>query len=165
MAGLTQPLEFRRFLVSAPRAGFDFVPFLDAVLIVLFVALNTSLFVIAPGTRIRLPESPAMESSPRSPTAVLTVDQNELYFFGGRKLSSLSLQAHLNSFVKEVVHDGSGPVEATLLIKADASLPSRSLFALMDMARQAGFTEIHLASEAPRTGQAGPWKARNPIDP
>jgi biopolymer transport protein ExbD len=78
-----------------------------------------------------------------APSAVLTVGRNELYFFEGKKLAKLTLREHLESFVD--THTGNtAPV---LLLKTDASIPSSRLFNLMDVARQAGFTEIHLAAE------------------
>ena len=94
MAGLTQPLEFRKYMTSTPRQGFDFVPFLDAVIITLFVSLNISAFVFSPGTSIRLPASPYLLATQADPTAVLTVDRNQLYFFEGLKLAPDNLEKH-----------------------------------------------------------------------
>jgi biopolymer transport protein ExbD len=146
MSGLTQPLEFRRHMTSAPKQGFDVIPFLDAFLIVLFVALNTSAFVVAPGATIQLPVSSTVEASPDVTTAVLTVDRNQLYFFEGRKLAEISLQARLKDYVDLVKL--SGPEEETvLLIKADSSITSSTLFQLMEIARNAGFNQVHLAAE------------------
>lgn len=146
MAGLTQPLEFRKHLLCAPKRGFDVVAFVDAVLIALFVALNTSAFVLSPGTAVQLPVSGTMESAQHLPTAVLTVDRNELYFFEGRKLATLSLEAQLATFVENVRLEDPGQ-GALLLLKADASITSETLFKLMDLARSAGFTQVHLAAE------------------
>lgn len=143
MSGLTQPLEFRRHMRSQPQAGFDFVPFLDALLIAGFVAVNASAFVLSPGTAVHLPRSATMETARVNPTAVLTVDRNELYFFEGRKLSRLTLGEHLAAYV-DGLQDNQHPV---LLLKADASITSSVLFELMDSARRAGFAEIHLAAE------------------
>lgn len=147
MAGLTQPLEFKKGMQCAPQAGFDFVPFLDAILIALFVALNTSPFIIAPGAAIELSNSATQFARSSAPTAVLTVGRNELYFFEGAKLSRLTLQDHLREYVKA---SGPGDPVPTLLIKADASLSTNLLFQLMDMARSAGFTQVHLAAEFPQ---------------
>jgi biopolymer transport protein ExbD len=158
MAGLTQPLEFRRFLGSAPRPGFDFVPFVDAMFLALFVALNVSAFVIAPGTTIRLPESSAVEAPRASPTAVLTVDRNQLYFFQGVKLSRLTLEEHLAAFVEKVKsRDGAGQ-EVTLLIKADASISTSNLFRLLDLSRRAGFAQVHLAAEPALSDSPALWE-------
>lgn len=148
MPGITQPLEFRKFIGCTPKSGFDVVPFLDAILIALFVSVNVSAFVIAPGTQIRLPESTSTELGESSVAAVLTVDRNELYFFDGTKLSSLTLESHLAEYVSQ--HEvGKHGNPATLLIKADATISTGALFRLMDLAGRAGFTRVHLASELP----------------
>lgn len=156
MAGLTQPLEFRRYMTSAPRSGFDPVPFLDAMLIALFIALNASAFVLAPGTTIQLPYSDTMEAVESVPTAVLTVDRNELYFFQGSKLARTSLEAQLTRYVEDIGPDreGSG---AMLLLKLDSTITSSTLFGLMDVARRAGFSQIHLAAE-PRGLKQEDWE-------
>jgi biopolymer transport protein ExbD len=161
MAGLTQPLEFRRFIGREPKPGFDFVPFLDALLIALFLALNASTFVIAPGTLIRLPESTGFHDVRPAATAVLTVDRNELYFLEGAKVSSLSLESRLAGFVSQHRGDAADK-EVTLLIKADASISSSGLFKLMDMARRAGFSQVHLAAEPPASRSRGAWETPVP---
>lgn len=153
MAGLTEPLELRRHINCRPNHGIDMVPFLDAVLIIAFVALNASAFVLSPGTAVQLPVSQTMETARSAPTAVLTVDKNELFFFEGRKLSRLTLEEHLSTYV-----GATGGSEAPiLLIKADATITSATLFELMDTARRAGFGEIHLAAELADTGSASVW--------
>lgn len=148
MPGITQPLELRKFINCRPRSGFDYVPFLDVILIGLFVSVNLSAFIITPGTAIRLSESSSLEMQRKSVVSVLTVDRNELYFFEGRKLSALTLESHLRDHVRERGLE-SGEQPATLLIKADATISTQALFNLMDLANRAGFTEVHLASELP----------------
>ncbi len=154
MAGLTDPFELKQHLRSKPAQGFDAVPFFDALLIALFIALNSSAFVLSPGTSVELPTSHVLESPESTPSAVLTVGRNELYFFQGKKLARLTLFEHLKEFVD--TYRGQGvPI---LLLKADGSIPSSSLFNLMDIARQAGFGEVHLAAELdtqPGAGAAG----------
>ncbi|MGC9451135.1 MAG: ExbD/TolR family protein [Oceanipulchritudo sp.] len=144
-------------MTSGPRPGFDVVPFIDAVLITLFVALNTSVFVFAPGTTIQLPASRTLEQIESAPTVVLTVDRNELYFFQGSKLTRQSLQAALEHYVDHALSEDRG-AGATLLLKADATIPSSTLFELMDVARSAGFNRILLAAE-PGKPQTGAWDA------
>ena len=154
MAGLTQPLEFRKYITCMPRPGLDTVPFLDAFLIALFVALNASAFVLAPGTSVQLPQSSTMESIETAPTAVLTVDRNELYFFEGQKLARLSVASQLRKYVDSLDAAGAGAAPV-LLLKADSSITSATLFNLMDIARQAGFSRIHLAAEPETSPAAG----------
>lgn len=156
MAGLTQPLEFRRFIRSEPRPGFDVVPFFDALLIATFIALNFSVFVIAPGASIQLPDTSSLQSVQNAPTAVLTIDRNELYFFGGSKLSGQTVGQHLAGFIRK--HPDAGG-KATLLIKADSSISTGVLFNLMDIARECGFARVHLAAEPNGLSGTRLWKA------
>lgn len=149
MAGLTEPFEFKKCLRCIPRPGFDTVPFIDALLIGVFVALNTSAFLLTPGTAVQLPVSQSLAPVRSSPSAVLTVGRNDLYFFEGKKLARLTIQEHLSRYVAGL-RENSHPV---LLLKADASIPSSSLFNLMDIAREAGFLEIHLAAELVQENQ------------
>lgn len=142
MAGLTQPLEFRKFQRSMPHSGFDAVPFFDALLIALFVAINLSSFITPPGTTIQLPVSPSVTAPPGVQAAVLTVDRNQLFFFEGLKLTKDSLQPRLQAYTERFPAR-----EALLLIKADASIQASVLFELMDIARGAGFDRVHLAAE------------------
>lgn len=147
-------------MTSAPRQGFDVVPFLDAFLIVLFVALNTSAFVVAPGATIQLPVSATVEASPAATTAVLTVDRNQLYFFEGRKLAELSIESRLKDYVDNQKLSGPGE-ETVLLIKADSTITSSTLFQLMEIARNAGFNQIHLAAEQEKSiGESLGWDDR-----
>lgn len=151
MPRLTEPLEFKRHLQCRPVPGFDVIPFLDALLIVAFIALNTSVFVFSPGTTVQLPVSQSVEATRVGPSAVLTVGKNELYFFEGRKLARLTLQEHLSRYVAS----RQGDAAPVLLLKTDASITSSTLFNLMDIARKAGFSEVHLAAELEMEELAG----------
>ena len=144
-------------MLSGPKAGFDFVPFIDAILISLFVSLNISAFVHSPGTSIQLPDSPQLLATQANPAAVLTVDRNKLYFFEGLKLTRNNLESHLNNFIDERKF-GPDNGEATLLIKADASIQTDELFQLMDIAQRAGFTQVHLAAEPSIRRSGADWE-------
>lgn len=152
MPSLTEPLEFRKHLRSAPGTGMDGIPFLDVLLIAVFTALNLSSFVIAPGTLIELPRSESGDFAPSTDTAVLTVDRNGLFFFEGAKLSGSSLIKHFSNYVDG--HSTRLASAPTLLIKADSSISAKALFTLMDQARQAGFVRVHLAAEFPSEGES-----------
>lgn len=144
-------------MLSGPKPGFDFVPFIDAILISLFISLNISAFVHSPGTSIRLPASPQLLVMQATPAAVLTVDRNQLYFFEGLKLAGTNLENHLVEFMDEH-RRRSGNGETTLLIKADASIETEELFQLMDIAQRAGFTQVHLAAEPAPMGRDADWE-------
>lgn len=149
MAGLTEPLQLRAFMRSAPESGFDAVPFLDALLIVILLAVNTSLFVFAPGTAVELPGTEAVGARLDGRVAVLTVGRNGLFFFDGQKVGETALEERLRLYIasgegEEGMENGRTDI---LLIKADRAILGGELFSLMDVARAAGFERIHLAAE------------------
>jgi biopolymer transport protein ExbD len=156
MPGITQPFNFRQHLRSRPKAGFDPVPFLDALCIALFLGLHFSYFILTPGASIELPKTRTHALVPASGTAVLTVDRNRLYFFEGAKLSEEGLRKALVAFVETESVQGR---QASLLVKADVGLQSEVLFRLMDFATEAGFARIHLAADL------GPQAADPPVQP
>ncbi len=148
MASLTQPFAFRNHLTSRPAAGVDAVPFLDLILIALFAGLNLSRFVLAPGIAVQLPTSSSRQILPQGPAAVLTVDRNQLYFFEGGKFTAATLETRLRDYLQQASSRPTAQPGAVLVIKADASITAETLFWLMDLAREAGFTQVHLAAES-----------------
>lgn len=163
MASLTEPFEFRKHMRSAPKAGMDGIPFLDLLLIAVFASLNFSSFIMAPGTRIDLPQSKSANLAPSPVTAVLTVDRNGLFFFEGAKLSESSLLRQFRSYIGKK-RSNSLNSEPTLLIKIDSSIPAKDLFSLMDQARDAGFARVHLAAEFPPQNQSNLPPGSPPIE-
>lgn len=157
MAGLTEPLQFRAFMRSAPAAGFDAVPFLDALLTIIFLAVNTSLFVFAPGTAVELPQTEVAGGRLDGRVAVLTVGRNGLYFFDGQKVGENTLEERLRGYAASAGIAGKrgDGVAEILLIKADRAIAGGELFGLMDVARAAGFKRIHLAAEPGPAAAAG----------
>ena len=149
MTSLTAPLNFRALLRSAPSGFFDSVPFFDAVLIALFLTLNVSTFVLAPGSRIDLPRSGSLQPLPGRGVAVLTVERNGLLFFAGKKVTVSGLEDHFSRFVleKQTSALAAAKESLTLLVKADKTIPAADLFMIMDKARQAGFAHVHLSAE------------------
>lgn len=161
MSSLTEPLEFRKHMRSAPRSGMDGIPFLDVLIIAVFTAVNLSSFVIAPGTLIELPTSESGDFAPSPDTAVLTVDRNGLFFFEGAKLSESSLVRQFSTYLDERSNLlDSAP---TLLIKADSSISAKALFTLMDQAREAGFVQVYLAAEFPSKGESSLSPRPSPV--
>lgn len=139
---ISQPLGFRQYLQSRPAQSLDIVPFFDVLLIAFFIALNSSRFVTSPGVTIDLVQLESAVHQVQTPTAVLTVDRNELYFFNGLKISSDALNKTLVTFADEAGHE-----DSILLIKADSAINTESLFELFEVAKEAGFIRVQLAAE------------------
>jgi len=159
MAGLTQPLELKRFIRIAPKSGFDCVPFIDVILIAVFISLNISAFVILPGISVELPQTRSFAAMEGDFTGVLTVDRNAAFFFEGKKVSPSGLEDQLRQFVDESRIEGVTAPRITLLIKSDASVSASYLMELMEMAQSAGFAKVHLASESIPINRPENWKS------
>lgn len=157
MAGLTQPLELRRFIRITPRSGFDCLPFLDVLVVAGFVFLNVSAFVILPGVSVELPRGQTFSSMEGSFTGVLTIDRNEAFFFDGKKVSASGLEEQLRAFVEQSRSAAGAAPPITLLLKADASVSASFLMHLMELAQSAGFSKVHLATEVSPSAGPNEW--------
>jgi len=159
MASLTQPLDLRRFIRITPKSGFDCLPYLDFTLIVAFIFINVSSFVILPGVAVELPSGRSAASVAGEYTTVLTIDRNEAFFFEGNKIPASGLEEHLRTFVDEFRPGLRNPPHVTLLLKSDASVSASFLIELMELARSAGFSRVLLASESGSPDGTRPWES------
>lgn len=149
-----------RFMRSHPKDTIDVVPFFDLLLIGVFVSLNFSTFISAPGIEVTLPSSPNFSTTQAAPVAVLTIDRNELYFFEGQMLTRETLRDGLQRYMQENPMIEEGRREAGLLLKAHRDLPSNVLIETMDLANDLGFTSIHIAAEPYQDAQQASGLAR-----
>lgn len=141
---LTSPLELKRHLPE-PDNRINMVPFLDLCVIGLFFTLYSSRFVFAPGVTIDLSEVDALARTGMPTPAVLTVRDNDIMLFEGEIFRIESLSEKLDQFVQ------SGKIDGTaLLIKADKSVDMQDVLRICDIARQAGFGKVQLATDEKR---------------
>lgn len=138
---------WKQYLKSSPQKGVDALPFFDVLLISCFIAINFSQFILTPGVQVELPTSMEFAGSKVAPSAVLTIDRNELYFFQGKMLTADSLAEGLSRYTQELSNTDKG-FTGTLLIKAHRQLSTEVLLHAMDKAREAGFSSIHIAAES-----------------
>lgn len=136
---------WKQYIKSSPTKGFDALPFFDVLLISCFIAINFSQFILTPGVQVELPRSMEFTESKVAPSAVLTIDRNELYFFQGKMLTADSLAEGLIRYTQELPDTSRA---GTLLIKAHRQLSTEVLLHSMDKAREAGFSSIHIAAES-----------------
>lgn len=147
---ITQPLNLRGYLRSAPQSGWDVIAVLDLALIAALLFLNHSRFVFAPGAEVDLVRTRSETAGTLAGTAVLTVERNGLLFFDGRKVTAATLQEALLEFTAG--HTG----EAVLLLKLDRSLSLEELFALFEIARISGFDRVQIAAESASAAETLP---------
>ena len=142
MASLVDPIQLRSYLKSQPKVGLNAAPFIDILVIGFVLLLNGSHYMAAPGVGVELVRTGMEAPGSAMPAAVLTIDRNDLIFFQGLKIPESQIASTLAAFLaRENVED---PV---LLVKADVGMNMSQLFSIFEIAREAGFTEVHLAAE------------------
>ena len=143
---ITRPLDLGSRLRPAPR-NFDTLFWVNGGLIVLFFGLFGSRFVLSPG----LPIANEAFALPSSGTAIQTGAMTSVVISlprPGMALTDDGLYSYLGLkdwMEHRVAKEGRA---ARLLIQADASVPMQDLVQLHDMARQAGFESVQLATQS-----------------
>ncbi len=143
---ITRPLDLAARLRPPPR-NFDALFWVNGGLIALFFVLFGSRFVLSPG----LPLANQDFVLPSSGTAVQTAAMTSVVVSlprPGMALTDDGLYSYagLKDWMARRAEQGSAP--ARLLIQADASVPMQDLVQLHDMARQAGFESVQLATQS-----------------
>lgn len=131
------------------RARLSFWPFVDLCVIGLFFAVFSSKFVMAPGLTLALPkvESSQVAISPIYEVVTVTeVKGEEMIFFQDSVLNLASLEKAFES-------RGLAPKGATLLVKADVAVSMRTLSSLSQLAIDAGYSKVQLATEDRRSSE------------
>lgn len=144
-SSITRPLNFRSLLRRQPGLRWSGLPFVDLTMIGAFLALGASPFLFVPGAEVDLVEVEAGLLGSRPPAAVLTAGANQLFFFDGLKVDREALSSTLSAYVAN--HSGEPP---RLLLKMDQDAPLEDVFRILETARRAGFTSVHLAADERR---------------
>ncbi len=138
---ITRPLELSSRLRPPPR-GFEILFYVNAGLIALFFVLFGSRFVLSPGLGVdfRVPEMPEAVAGAVPTDVVIAIKGADLAFVEGAKVDFPGLRQYLTERARG--HPG-----LRLLVQADASLTTRNLTEVYDMARNAGFASVQIAAE------------------
>jgi len=115
----------------------------------MFFVLFSSKFVMAPGLTLALPqvESSQVAISPvYEVVSVTEVKGEEMIFFQDSVLNLDSLE---NLFDRR----GEAPAGATLLVKADIAVSMRTLSSLSQLAIDAGYEKVQLATDDSQSGE------------
>ena len=138
---ITRPLSLSSRLKPPPRS-LDFFFFVNVAVIALFFALFGSRFVLSPGLGVEF-EVPVMAGAVDGAAAtdvVIAVKSAEMTFVEGLKVDFKGLPAALQRLA-------AGRPGLRLLVQADASVTTRDLTAIYQMAREAGFARVQVAAE------------------
>jgi biopolymer transport protein ExbD len=141
---ITRPLNLSSRLKPPPRS-FESLFYVNGGLIVLFFVLFGSRFVLSPGLGVdfKIPVMPAAIAGAASADVVIAIKGADMAFVEGAKVNFTGLRQYL--FERAQARAG-----LRLLVQADASLTTRDLTEVYDMARAAGFASVQIAAEPPR---------------
>ena len=118
----------------------DVAPFAGVLLLlVLFLLLHSSI-APAPGIRIRLPGVESADVTPPTPGLVVSIDQQELWYFEHQAVQEHELRDRLAARIRE------GRRPPTLLIQADEAVRQTAILRLAAIARAAGVREVVLGT-------------------
>lgn len=140
---ITRPLDLSSRL-KQPSRGFEALFYVNGVLIALFFILFGSRFVLSPGLGVefQVPTLPHAVDAAAPSDVVIAIKGPEMAFVEGAKVNFVGLRQYLHAKAK------SRP-GLRLLIQADATLTTRDLTEVYEMARAAGFEAVHIAAEPP----------------
>lgn len=141
---ITRPLNLSSRLRPPPR-GFEFLFFVNGGLIALFFFLFGSRFVLSPGLGVEfdVPEAPGALQAAVATDVVVAVKGPDMAFVEGVKVNLAGLE-------QQLARRAHGQKGLRLLVQADASLTTKDLMAVYEMARKAGFVAVQIAAEPSR---------------
>jgi biopolymer transport protein ExbD/biopolymer transport protein TolR len=131
-------MSFQRKPTEEPRI--DLTPMVDVVFLLLIFFMISTTFVESPGISIKLPESSA-QTIDREPKEIkVYLSQEGDIFHRDQKIS-------LDDFRTILADHQSAAEQTTILLLADQESRHGKVVTLMDLARDAGFTKLAIATE------------------
>jgi biopolymer transport protein ExbD len=132
--------------IDEPRL--DLTPMVDCVFLLLIFFMISTTFVETPGLTIKLPESTAQTISREPKELKIYLDKTGQIFHQDRPVT-------LEQFKGLLRETGSTAKETTFLLLADREARHGRVVALMDLAQEAGFGKLAIATEQRRPAAAG----------
>lgn len=131
-------MSFLRKQNEEPRI--DLTPMVDVVFLLLIFFMISTTFVESPGISIKLPESSA-QTVEREPKEIkVYLSQEGDIFYRDKKIS-------VNDFKSILAEHQSDAERTTVLLLADQESRHGKVVTLMDLARDAGFVKLAIATE------------------
>ena len=116
----------------------DIAPWVNIVLLIIFFIITQSATLKKPGLQVNLPVARAT-SGARYDSLVLTVPQEGVYFFADERVHWAVLADKLREAAKKTP-------DAELIIEADGSITHNALTGIYNLAVDAGWTKVVLAT-------------------
>ena len=118
----------------------DLTPMVDVVFLLLIFFMISTTFVESPGISIKLPES-SSQTIDREPKEIkVYLSQEGDIYYGEKKIS-------IDDFKGLLAEHQSDAKQTTVLLLADQESRHGKVVILMDLARDAGFTKLAIATE------------------
>ena len=131
-------MGFLRKQREKPRV--DLTPMVDVVFLLLIFFMISTTFVESPGISIKLPES-SSQTIDREPKEIkVYLSQEGDIYHGEKKIS-------IDDFKGLLADNQADAKETTVLLLADQESRHGKVVILMDLARDAGFTKLAIATE------------------
>ncbi len=131
-------MGFLRKQNDEPRI--DMTPMVDVVFLLLIFFMISTTFVESPGISIKLPETSA-QTIDREPKEIkITLSREGVIYYHNKKIS-------LDDFKGVLAEHQSDAKLTTVLLMADQDSKHGKVVTLMDLARDAGFTKLAIATE------------------
>jgi len=132
-------MEFLRS--KKPQLSLDMAPLIDIVFQLLIFFMLTSSF-LNPALRLDLPKAVQTQVRERE-IHIISVDKEGQIFINNR---SVKMEAFQSALSRELEKDP----KKSIHIRGDQEMPYKYFVSIMDMARQAGATQINIVHEAKR---------------
>ncbi len=131
-------MGFLRKQREEPRV--DLTPMVDVVFLLLIFFMISTTFVESPGISIKLPET-SSQTIDREPKEIkIYLSKEGVIYHGDKKISIDDYKGLLAEYQADAK-------ETTVLLLADQDSRHGKVVVLMDLARDAGFTKLAIATE------------------
>ena len=131
-------MRFKRH-VEFKKGQLDIAPLIDVVFLLLIFFMLTSSYIFQPGIKINLPKAVTSEAI-HEQNLIITINDKDLIYLNNRPLTLKQLESHLKNAARE---------DRPLLIKADRKASLGKVVQIWDMCREAGLTQINIATSEP----------------
>lgn len=131
--------SFSNLSQQSDEMEIDLTPMLDVVFIMLIFFIVTASFVKESGIEVNRPDASTSSAKPRASILIGINDMGEIWI-NKRKVDESQVRANIERLHAE------NP-QGSVVIQADEEAKTRTLVAVMDAAREAGVSDVSLATE------------------
>ena len=131
-------MSFQRKQSEEPRI--DLTPMVDVVFLLLIFFMISTTFVESPGISIKLPEA-SSQTIDREPKEI------KIYLSSEGDIHYLNNKISIDDFRGLLAEHQSNAEQTTVLLLADQEARHGKVVTLMDLARDAGFVKLAIATE------------------